>query len=157
MRVQQSRTDVLPTTWEVPAAIASCWLLLAMLALPVGQGAALWASGYGFAWPDGKVAESILGLLTGHTSVGLPHPAGGSSPPVSVVYTAISMVELLLCGGMAWLLAWWWRAFGPGAQHGLASRRQVAVVLGSGNLRKRWTVIRPDLVTAGRQLRAARW
>ena len=156
MRVQQSRTDVLPTTWEVPAAIASCWVLLALLALPVGQGAAFWVTGHGFAWPDGQVPGSILGLLTGHTSVGL-RQLPGPSVPVSVVYTAIIMIELLLCGCMAWLLAWWWRALGPGAQHGLANTRQVAVVLGQGNLRKRWPVIRPDLQGASRQRSGAPW
>ena len=156
MRVQQSRTDVLPTTWEVPAAIASCWVLLALLALPVGQGAAFWVTGHGFAWPDGQVHESILGLLTGHTSVGLPQQPRPSIP-VSVVYMSITMIELLLCVCMAWVFAWWWRALGPGAQHGLANTSQVAVVLGRGNLRKRWPVIRPDLQGASRQRPGAPW
>lgn len=94
MRVQQSRTDVVPTTWEVPVAIASCWVLLALLALPAGQGAACWVTGHGFAWPDEHIPESILGLLTGQTSVG-PRQPPVSSVPVSVVYTAITTVELL--------------------------------------------------------------
>lgn len=140
MRVQQSRTEVLPLTWEIPAMIAACWVFLALTALPAGQGAASWVSGRGYAWPDGQVADSVLGILTGRPGVGIADP-----PSPGLVYAVIAFAELLL-GLMACLaLAAWSRVCGSGAQHGLASRRQVADVLGPVNLRRRAAIIRPDL------------
>jgi hypothetical protein len=40
VRVQSRRTDVLPTTWEIPIGIRLIWLLAAFLALPASQGIA---------------------------------------------------------------------------------------------------------------------
>ena len=60
MRVQQSRTHVLPLTWEIPATIAASWLFLSLMVLPVGQGAASWLEGEGFSWPEGRVVETTL-------------------------------------------------------------------------------------------------
>ena len=51
MRVQQSRTYVLPLTWEIPATIAASWLFLSLLMLPLGEAAATWLTGQGFTWP----------------------------------------------------------------------------------------------------------
>ncbi len=152
MRVQQSRTEVLPLTWEIPATIAACWLFLGLASLPAGQGAASWVSGRGFAWPDGQVVDSVLGILAGRPSVGIPHP-----PTTGLVYAAIVLAELLLGILASLALALWWRGYGPGAQHGLASRRQVAAVLGPANLGRRSAVIRPDLNAGRRDRTAGAW
>ena len=47
MRVQQSRTHVLPLTWEIPATIAASWLFLSLMVLPVGEATAAWLTGRG--------------------------------------------------------------------------------------------------------------
>ena len=69
MRVQRSRTDVLPLTWEIPTALVGCWCLLAMLALPAGQGLACALTGQGFVWPHGGLVESVLGLAGGRATL----------------------------------------------------------------------------------------
>lgn len=143
MRVQQSRTDVLPFTWEIPAAIACTWLFLALLALPVGQGAAMWLHGDGFAWPQGELVESILALLRGDPSA--TKSAAGDGPSAVLVYALIALAEVLVAVIAGFALVVWWRSTGPGTQHGLATRHQVAGVLGLGQLRRRRRVIRPDL------------
>jgi hypothetical protein len=139
MRVQQSRTDVLPLTWEIPAAIACTWLFLALLALPAGQGIAAWLHGDGFAWPHGHVVETVEGLLRGD-----PASSAGAVPGV-LVYAMIAVAELLLAVVAGWVMVLWWRTAGPGTQYGLATRHQITGVLGLSNLRRRRRVIRPDL------------
>ena len=140
MRVQQSRTQVLPLTWEIPATIAASWLFLSLLGLPVGEAAAAWLTGRGFAWPESGLMEATVAVLRGD-------PAGEPA----LVYALIALLEVgvaligLLASGL------WWRSYGPGAQHGLATRSDVAVALGSTNLRRRKSVIRPDLFDGGRR------
>jgi len=134
MRVQQSRTEVLPLTWEIPATIAASWLFLALSALPVAHAASSWIRGEGFAWPDHRVVETTLDVLRGR-------PDGNAV----VVYALVAFLEVGVAVLGVLALALWWRAYGPGAQHGLATRHQVAMVLGPRNLRRRSPVIRPDL------------
>jgi hypothetical protein len=137
MRVQQSRTDVLPLTWEIPAAIAASWLLLALLALPTGQAAAAWVLGKGFAWPSSRLVEVTLEVARGRPEV----------DPL-LVYALIAVLEVVVAAAAALGLSLWWRNYGPGTQYGLASRHQIAAALGPGNLRGRMQIIRPDLATS---------
>jgi hypothetical protein len=143
MRVQQSRTHVLPLTWEIPATIAASWTFLSLMVLPVGQGAASWLEGEGFSWPEGRVVETTLQLLRGH-----------SDGDLALVYGVIALLEVGVGAVAVLALGLWWRTYGPGTQHGLADRREVAAALGRGNLRRRRPVIRPDLV--GRRARHGR-
>lgn len=145
MRVQRPRADSLPLTWEVPATIASCWLLASVLALPLGQAIGFWVSGGGFAWPHGTLVENVAGLLRGDVGSGLTVPTSTTVPPPELVYAAITLFELAV--GVVAVLAFvvWWRSAGPGAQVGMAGRHDVEQVLGLRNLRRRQATIRPDL------------
>lgn len=145
MRVQQSRTDVLPLTWEIPTAIVAGWALLAALALPAAQGAATWLTGDSFAWPNGHLLESLWGLLHGETGRGLTAIESAALPPAAWIYTAVMVAELLISAVAIWALTAWSRILGPRAQHGMARRHQLRAVLGVGHLRRRRTIIRPDL------------
>ncbi|WP_297776617.1 hypothetical protein [Mycobacterium sp.] len=138
MRVQQSRTDVLPLTWEIPTTIAASWMFLALLALPAGQAAAAWMGGDGFAWPSHRLVEATLDVARGHPDA---HPL--------MTYSIIAVAEIALALGAVLVCWWWWRAHGPGAQYGLASRHEVAATLGPANLHRRLPIIRPDLTTPG--------
>ena len=140
MRVQQSRTHVLPLTWEIPTTIAASWLFLSLLVLPVGEATAAWLTGQGYTWPKSGLMDATVSVLQGE-------PA--SDP--ALVYALIALLEagVALIGLFA--LGLWSRSYGPGAQHGLATRSDVAVALGYKNLRRRRSVIRPDLYDAGRR------
>ena len=145
MRVQRMRIDSPPLTWEVPAAIAASWIFMAILALPLGQAIACWVNGQEFAWPSGTVVENVLGLVRGEPGVGLTAAQVQTLPPDSLVYVSAMLGELVVGVIVAWALAFWWRSIDPGAQFGIASRHQVEIVLGGGNLRRRRGIIRPDL------------
>ena len=138
MRVQQSRTHVLPLTWEIPATIAAGWIFLSLMVLPVGRGVASWLEGEGFSWPESRVVETTLQLL-----------GGQSDGDLALVYGMIALLEVGVGAVAVLALGLWWRTYGPGTQHGLADRHEVAVALGPGNLRRRRPVIRPDLVGRG--------
>jgi hypothetical protein len=140
MRVQQSRTHVLPLTWEIPTTIAASWLFLSLLMLPLGEAAATWLTGQGFTWPESGLMEATVAVLQGE-------PA--SEPALVYALIALFEVGVALIGLLA--LSLWWRSYGPGAQHGLATRSDIAVALGFTNLRRRKSVIRPDLYDGGRR------
>lgn len=148
MRAQQPRTDILPVTWEIPAAVAACWASLAVLVLPAAQGLLGWVVGDGFAWPHGRLPDSVAGLLAGRTGVGLPPAQRAALPDDAWIYAGMLFGELLLAATATLALAWWWRTCGPGTQWGIGRRDQVRAVLGPGNLRRRRATIRPDLYRA---------
>lgn len=151
MRVQSRRTDVFPTTWEIPTGLGLVWLLGSFLALPAGQGLAYAAAGDRFAWPGDRLGESLRGLLTGELGTGLPRELQATAPPLVLVVAAIVILELAIAATAIWALTHWWRSVGPLAQVGLATKHEVAQVLGARSLRRRGKTIRPDL-TAGRRL-----
>ena len=149
VRVQSRRTDVFPTTWEIPVGIGLIWLLGSFLALPAGQGLAFALSGTGFVWPGPELGQSTLGLLTGDAGRGLSPELQAATPPTVLVYAAAVVVELALASAAAIGLTWWWRTVGPLAQFGMAGRQEVAAVLGRRQLMRRRRTIRPDLVAGG--------
>lgn len=156
MRVQRSRTDALPLTWEIPVAAAASWVLVAILALPLGQGLAFVAVGEPFAWPRGRLVESLIGLFAGVPGEGLSAARGDALPPTAVVYLVVLLLELVLGVVTVWGLAVWWGTIGPGAQFGIARKGDVDRVLGAGNLRRRRLTIRPDLFSSRRREPRAR-
>ncbi|MCW2765398.1 MAG: hypothetical protein JWO11_1357 [Nocardioides sp.] len=144
MRVQHQRSDVLPLTWEVPAAVLLAWLLTAVLALPFGQGLAYVVTGGSFVWPTDLVA-SLSGLFGGTPGLGVD-----VAPPTrGLVYACVAATELAAATLAVAGLIWWWRTAGPGAQYGLANRTEARHVLGPGALSKRASTIRPDLLLRG--------
>jgi hypothetical protein len=151
VRVQSRRTDAFPTTWEIPVGIGLVWLLAAFLALPAGQGVAFALQGDGFVWPGPRLGESLLGLLGGEPGRGLGPELRVDLPPVAVVYAAAIVVELALATAAVVGFTWWWRTVGPYAQFGMASRHEIAAVLGRGQLMRRRGTIRPDLGGGGRR------
>jgi hypothetical protein len=151
MRVQARRTDVFPTTWELPVGIAVTWLVGVFLAMPLGQGLAFMAVGHGFAWPGPNLGPSIVGLLTGEPGRGLPRGVRMVAPPMSLIYAAVIFMEVALAAAAVLSLSWWWRTVGPVAQFGMAARQEVAAVLGRGELRRRRHIIRPDLTGGERR------
>ena len=130
--------------------IGLIWLLGSLLALPAGQGLAFALSGDGFVWPGPGLGRSLLGLLTGDAGRGLPPGLQAAVPPTGLVYAAAVLVELGLAGAAVIGLSWWWRTVGPLAQFGMATRQEVAAVLGRRQLLRRRKTIRPDLVDGGR-------
>lgn len=151
MRVQARRTDVFPTTWELPVGIVLNWLVGVFLVMPLGQGVAFMAVGHGFTWPGQELGPSILGLLTGEPGLGLPREARMVAPPTPLIYAAIVFTEFVLAAAAVLGLSWWWRTVGPFAQFGMAARQEVAAVLGRGQLRRRRQTIRPDLAGGERR------
>ncbi len=149
MRVQSLRSDPLPLTWEIPTALILCWALGALLALPAGQGISHVVSGEPFAWPTGRLPQSVVGLVSGRPGVGLPSSAP-DAPPAVAVYACIAVVEVVLTVLVVWVASGWWRTIGPGAQIGLATRHEARAVLGKGALRRRGKTIRPDLAQRAR-------
>ena len=156
MRVQRPRSDVLPLTWEIPAAVVAAWSLLALLLLPAAQGLAAALSGHNFGWPRGALIDSILGLVAGQPGRGLPPGQVAELPPMATVYTVIALAEVALTAVSVYGLTWWWRTVGPGAQHGLATTAEVRRILGPANLRQRRFTIRPDLHRPRRHRRPGR-
>lgn len=150
MRVQSRRTDAFPTTWEIPVGIALIWMLGAFLALPGGQGVAFSLTGNGFVWPGAELGDSLLGLIVGDPGRGLPPTFERTVPPTVLVYASVVVVEVVLAACALIGLSWWWRTVGPYAQFGMASRHEVAAVLGRGPLKRRRRTIRPDLAGARR-------
>jgi len=148
MATQRSR-DVQPVTWEMPVAGGACWLLLVLMLLPAGQGAAGWLFAGGFVWPRGStpLMRSIGGLMTGQPGRGLPGRDVAHLASTPSIYLLIVLGELLLTAVTVWVIVAWWRYLGPGARRGMADRAEVETVLGVSNLRKKRTVIRPDLHT----------
>jgi hypothetical protein len=151
VRVQSRRTDVFPTTWEVPVGIGLVWLLGACLALPAGQGVAFAAQGDGFVWPGPKLGESLLGLLGGDPGRGLSAELRAVVPPVALIYAAVIVIEAALAVAAVIGLSCWWRTVGPHAQFGMAAKHEVVAVLGRSQLMRRRKTIRPDLVGRVRQ------
>lgn len=146
MRVQSRRTDVFPTTWEIPVGIGLIWLLAAFLALPAGQGLAFALRGDGFVWPGPELGQSLLGLLKGDVGRGLSPDLQAHVPPDVLVYAAAALVEIAVATAAITGLSWWWRTVGPLAQFGMATRHEVAAVVGRSQLMQRRKTIRPDLV-----------
>lgn len=146
MASQRSR-DVQPVTWEVPVAGGACWLLLVVMLFPAGQGAAGWLFAGGFVWPRGStpLMRSVGGLMTGQPGKGLAGKDIAHLASTPSIYLLIVLGELLLTAVTVWVILAWWRYLGPDARQGMADRAEVETVLGVSNLRKKRTVIRPDL------------
>ena len=145
MRPQHLRTDPLPLSWEVPTTIALCWVISSLAALPFGQGVSALTVHGSFLWPNHDLVASIGGLLTGDPGAGIRRGLARGLPSRVLVYTAVVFVEAVnatLWSAAAYL---WWRHGGPGTQWGMATRAEARQVLGTGNLRSRRALLRPDL------------
>lgn len=138
MRVQLSRNDALPLTWEIPAAICACWLLVGALAIPTGLAASTWLAGRGWSWPERPLPDVLSDLLAGELAAGSLSAAD---------YALVMACEALVASIAVTALMVWSCTCGPHAQQGMAGRREVTAVLGARNLRSRRAVIRPDMTT----------
>lgn len=127
MRVQRSRIDVLPLTWEVPTAIGLVGILAGLAGVPVGVALAGVARGGEWAAPEFSVTWV------------------GPTPHDALSYACIGVIELVVALGTTLALVMWWKTAGPGATYGAAHRHEVTRVLGVSNLRRRAHTIRPDL------------
>ena len=145
MSAGRPRPDVGPASWEVPAAVVVVWLAVGALLLPAARAAAALLTGGGWVWPTGSSAlvTSVGGLLTGDLAAGLDHTQSAALPGTGAVYGAIAgaFVLFLASSGAA---AWAARRFLDGGA-GMATRDQVAEVLGVARLRQVAPIIRPDL------------
>ncbi|MEO6701481.1 MAG: hypothetical protein ABI140_06435 [Jatrophihabitantaceae bacterium] len=147
-----------PTSWEIPAAIAACVLVIAFLALPVGQGLAEVVSGHGFRWPTvvsrvgvHPVLSAGLQLLRGHPGRNLSPADHSGMPATWLVYLTIGILQALLIAAATGGLIAWYRFLGPGGGRGMASRREATAVLGPGRLLEHADILRPDLRTHTRR------
>ena len=82
---------------------------------------------------------------------GLDITRADALPPTAVVYLGVALLEFLVGAIAVAGMAVWWRTLGPGAQFGIAGRREVELTLGTGNLLRRRSIIRPDLFGGGRR------
>ena len=141
------RGDAVPVSWEIPAAAATGWAVIAALLLPAAQGVAAWLCGAGWVWPRGAagLASSVGGLLTGRPGRGLGVDEAARVPAAALVYGTVGVAQGLLVAATATAVLWWWRHLGPGARPGMADRAEVRRVLGAARLRRAGTLIRPDL------------
>lgn len=144
MRVQSSRADPQPMSWEIPAAVAATWLAGAALLLPVAQGVAGWLFAGGFVWPD-SLTDSILRLAAGDPGNGVRGRDQTRLAETSAIYRLTVLLEVAWAAAGAWATVAWWRSWGPGAVTGMASKAEAEKALGRSNLRRRRTEIRPDL------------
>lgn len=149
MGLRGQREAVIPSTWEVPAALSLVWLLAAMLVLPTAQGIAFWVHGAGFVWPGPESGKCVVGLLTGRPGKGIAPSVGRQPPPAHLVYVTVALFELALAAAMLTILAWCLRIDGRSSQSGMANKREVAAVLGRRSLMRDGKTIRPDLVDRG--------
>ena len=151
--VGRPRPDVGPASWELPTAAVMVWLTAGALLLPVGRAAAALATGGGWVWPTASPAllASVGRLLTGDPAAGLDHAQAAALPGTGAVYGAIAgaVALFLAASGAAAFAAR--RFLGGGA--GMATRGQIAEVLGRARLRQVASVVRPDL-PGGRRRRA---
>ena len=156
--IRRERRDPLPLTWELPAAATLAWVTVAATLLPAGRGAATWLTGAGWVWSENGagLTASLVGLLTGHPSYGLPAPTASALPTASVVYLLVTLVELAWLIVSLLVLRAWWYAWGPGMREGLADRAEVEKVLGLSRMRRNRSVIRPDLYAKSRKI-VGRW
>jgi len=83
--------------------------------------------------------------MTGRPGKGLAGKDVAHLASTPSIYLLIVLGELLLTAVTVWVILLWWRYLGPGARQGMADRAEVETVLGVSNLRKKRTVIRPDL------------
>ena len=152
MNPGRSQPDVGPVSWEIPAAAVLVWVAVAALLLPAGRATATLVTGGGWVWPSGSsvLLASVGGLLTGDHTAGLTAAQVAALPSAAAVYAVTAAVLGLFLagsGGAAWAGQRW-----LGGRSGMASRAQVAEVLGSTRLRRAAPVIRPDLRPTHRPL-----
>ncbi len=145
MRIQQTRGDVPPMTWEATAAIAASWLLLALLGLPFARGVSALTVHQIWVWPHGTLVESVLGLIGGDVARGLTRAEAEAVPAAWVVLVFVVVLELLLAVVGVLAVRWSIRTFSPYAIVGLATRSEVSQTLGVRTLHARRRQIRPDL------------
>lgn len=139
-----------PWGWELPAGGVVCWVLVAVILVPAGQGAASFLVGPGSCWPtQAGLFPAVGGLFSGHPGRGLTAAAKAGLPATWVVYAAIGLAELAwiaVTGLWVWV---WQREFAD--TKGWASRCDAADALGVDRLHRRRGEIRPDLYPARRK------
>jgi hypothetical protein len=142
-----------PYGWELAAGGALCWVLVAVILVPAGQGAAAFLTGAGWCWPtQAGLFPAIGGLFSGHPGRGLTPTAAARLPAAWAVYGVIGGADLgwlVLSGVGVWV---WQREFAD--TRGWASRRDAADALGLDRLHRRRAEIRPDLYPAKKHRKA---
>lgn len=123
---------------------AVCWVLVAVMLIPAGQGVAWALTGGGWRWPvSAGLLPSIGGLLSGHTGRGLAPSAVARVPAPTLIYILIVVAELAfvaVTAGGVWLYL---REFAD--PRGWAARRDAQEALGVDRLHRRRSELRPDL------------
>ncbi|SFT82498.1 Type IV secretory system Conjugative DNA transfer [Geodermatophilus amargosae] len=147
----RSHGDVGPAGWEFPVAAALTWLTTAALLLPAARGTAAAMVGGGWMWPAGMrmLAASVGGLLTGDATAGLTAAQAAAAPTPGAVYTAVAGAAAVFLAATAAAVRVGQRVLG--VPTGLATRSEIAQVLGRSRLHRVAAVIRPDLPPPGRR------
>ena len=139
------RNDPYPFTWEIPAAIIAGVLLVLVLGVHIGRGAATLLAGAGWGWPvREELFSSLPGILGGDGGAGLPRTFRGSIGPTTL-WTSIGITELLLLVVLGCALKVGLDRWGPHRVQGMATRAEAEQMLGRTRLRKASAVVRPDL------------
>lgn len=151
------RRDPYPWTWEIPTAIAAVFALAAVTGVQLGRGLANLAAGAGWTWPaaDSGMSTpspigaafwtSLPGVLAGRAEAGLARPVPDQLAGPGLLCACIAATEVVLAGGLTWLIVYAWQRWGPGRLRGMASTSEAEKLLGVTRLRKVAPLVRPDL------------
>jgi len=120
-------------------------VLALVLGVQLGRGAAYLVCGAGWVFPDrSALFTGLPGILTGDPAAGLDR-APGTAPAGSVLWSSVAVAELAVVFAVAAVGRFCWTRWGPGLLPGVASRAEVALLLGTRRLRRSARVVRPDL------------
>lgn len=146
---QERRRDPYPFTWEIPAAVLGCLMLVGVLGVHLGRGLATLTVGEGWVWPTSRALfSSMVDVLGGDAAAGLAR-VPRINPTEAVlggwILTAESFLLLVVTVVTKWVLSRW----GPGRMRGMATPADAERTLGVSRLRRVRRIIRPDLHPCG--------
>lgn len=164
MQRERVRTPY-PWTWEIPAAV-TCLVLIGLVSgIQVGRTIANLVCGAGLTWPatpqvaHGAAAlpmpipspvgavfwTSLPRIIAGDAAAGLPEPVPPGLAPPWLVWISVTVTDLLILAATTWICVQCYHRWGPGRMRGMASRVEVAQLLGLRRIRRVAPLVRPDL------------
>ncbi len=139
--------DPYPWTWEIPTAAVCGVVIMAVVGCQLARSLANLVVGGGWAWPPwNKVVTSVVGIVAGDASAGLPTLPHVASP--IVLWAFLTLVILAWVAGLVALAMWALRRWGGDRMRGVASVTEAHELLGADRLWRVRHVVRPDLYPA---------
>jgi len=140
---QSRRTTPYPYTWEIPVTATITVVITLVLAAHTARTLANVFAGDRWEFtPHTELFTALPGILGGDARAGLP--VGPTASP-GLLYTCLTVVELLTLVLIVWAVIAGMRQWGPARVRGMATRAEAETLLGVGRLRNVAPVVRPDL------------